>query len=149
MRFVSSGMNIWWLDNIWKLSPQYLKEMTLSASSTDSGPSKTPVTGNLPMSKNIVASDSYSSDAIEGSSKATNDLPQGSTMFKTSQIQTSSETLWLLAHSHSSCFPKMLQMRIAILINLRKLVEPTRMTMNIRMAMRQSSPSRRVTPAHA
>ena len=76
--------------------------MTSSASSTGCGPSKTPVTGNPPLSKNAVASGPYLSDPIEGLSKAMNDQPQGSKTSKTSPNRTSSESSWLLAHPRNS-----------------------------------------------
>ncbi|KAF4637829.1 hypothetical protein G7Y89_g245 [Cudoniella acicularis] len=75
--------------------------MTSSASSTGS---KTPVKGNPPMSKDTGASGSYPSGPIEGSSKETNDQPQGSKTPKTSHNRTSSESSRLLAYSHISSF---------------------------------------------
>ena len=54
------------------------------------------------MSKNTFASGSYSSDPIEGSSKATNEQPQGSKMSMTSPNRTSSESSRPLAPSRSS-----------------------------------------------
>jgi hypothetical protein len=100
MRSVSSRVN---LCHRLELSPKYLKEMTSSVSSTGSGPSKTPVAGNPPMF-NTVASGSYLSDFVEGSSKATNNQPQGSKTSKTSHNRTFSESSLLLARSRSSSF---------------------------------------------
>ena len=54
------------------------------------------------MSKNTFASGSYSSDPIEGSSKAMSDQPKGPKTSKTSHDRTSSISSPLLAHSRSS-----------------------------------------------